>query len=87
MYENQCACEAGYGRSVSSGRCEIMCPGNQIVINGQCGICALNSVYNPILGVCVCPTGTYKNQDGYCEQSELTPITCDAGYYKTDDGC
>lgn len=85
IVNGQCECQSGYMRS--NGVCQPMCDEGQVVVNGLCGRCALNHIYNAELQACVCPDNHYKNLDGYCEQTNLEPITCASGTYLTESGC
>ena len=86
VWENQCVCKAGYQKI--SGVCQLKCKPNQVVVNGICAQCALNTVYDPSLGSCVCAEGYYKNNYGFCEKTILNPVTCDPGYYfEENEGC
>ena len=83
---DRCECIAGYERK--GAICELQCAENQVVINGLCGRCVGQSIYNPNLQSCVCPTGFYRNNFGFCEASNLTPVNCDPGFfYDPTNGC
>ena len=83
-----CQCLQGFTSDPVSGICRIQCAQNQVVINGLCGVCILNSVYDPVLESCVCPEGFYRNNFGVCEQSTPTPVTCDPGFFFAENqGC
>ena len=43
-----------------------MCEEGQFIINGICGRCALDTVYDALLQSCVCPAGFFKNNLGLC---------------------
>lgn len=68
--------------------CQIKCAPNQIIINGICGKCALNTQYDSHLQACVCPKGYYMNNYGVCQKSNPQPIDCPEGqYYSSTEGC
>ena len=83
----QCQCANGFSRN-TAGRCTLSCPGNQVSIGGLCATCAGGTIYDATLEACLCPEGTYKNNFGICEQTVVTPVTCDPGFYfENDNGC
>ena len=63
----KCECLDGHERN--GGRCEPSCPSGRYLINGRCGKCALNTIYNEEFGLCLCPDGQYLNNLGYCENT------------------
>lgn len=79
----QCTCQVGFTRS--NGVCQPACGEGEVIVNGLCGRCALNHIYNAELQACVCPENHYKNLNGYCEQADLEPITCDEGSFLHED--
>lgn len=84
----QCVCKSGYTRSAANGFCTLVCAANQHLINGRCASCVLNTVYNPTLKACVCPTGSFINLLGVCEAFTPPPVECQAGqYYSSSLGC
>ena len=42
----RCVCKDGYSRDPSTQRCEVSFKPNQVIINGICAACSLNSVYD-----------------------------------------
>ena len=83
---DRCVCKPGYQRNGLF--CELQCSANEIVINGRCAVCALNTVFDAKAGACVCKEGFFMNTAGVCEQIILPPVTCRPDqYYSSTLGC
>lgn len=83
----QCVCSKGF-TLVGCGICVLNCAANQFVFQGACASCPLNTVYNPQINGCSCPSNYYKDSNGVCQQLVLKPISCQAGqYYDSTQGC
>lgn len=68
-------------RDSATQACVVNCPTGQNLINGVCGTCALGTVFDSVLKQCVCPSGTYANNNGYCEPRVVPPIACTGATY------
>lgn len=82
--DGRCQCVENYQRI--NGRCELVCGQGQFLINSVCGRCATNTIYDPIVQECLCPFGFFKNSNGFCQESRLSPINCGEGFFN-DEGC
>ena len=88
IVDQTCQCRVGYERHPFTRQCNLICDDGQIVINGRCATCSLNTVFDAALNACVCPAGTFKNSVGVCEQFTPTPVTCNSDqYYDQNLGC
>lgn len=83
----QCVCAVGYTLS-SCGVCVLGCQAGQFAFQGACATCPLNTVFNPAINGCTCPSGFYKTTSGVCEKLVLQAINCPSGqYFDSSSGC
>ena len=83
-----CVCAPGYVQQ-RDGPCVLSCAGNQFVFqNSACATCPLNTIYNPLINGCACPSGFYMDSYGTCQKLVLHGISCPAGqYFDSNSGC
>jgi hypothetical protein len=83
----KCVCASGYTLN-DCGVCTLGCSGNQFAFRGACATCPLNTIYNPAINGCACPSGFYMDTYGVCQKLILVPIACpDGQYFDSTNGC
>ena len=81
IVKGKCECKTGFVRNFS-GACELKkCNSNEYLINGRCGVCVLNTVYDAEKKICYCGEGYFLNKANVCEKISFDQINCTGNTY------